>query len=88
MNPGQTAPFLEQSDLGPYCLLSKTPDTFSRRSHGVQEKCRTLRCKQYNHKHHRSNTVTWPVDAAVSHRMLNDGAHFKHALNKRLCSAF
>ena len=55
--------------------------TFSQRSHGVQKKCRTPRCAQYDRKHRRSNAVVHvsPIDAFRSYRTPNDGAHFKNA---------
>ena len=61
---------------------------FSRRTHSVQEKCRTPRCAQYNRKHHRSIAVASAVDTVGSHRTPRDGEHFEDAQNKRRPSAF
>ena len=40
-----------------YCVKPVTPE---QGSHCVQEKCRAPRSMQYDHKHHRSNTVAFP----------------------------
>ena len=64
-----------------------TRAAFSRRFHGVLEKCGTPRCAQYDRKHRRSNAVASPLDAVGSHRTPSDGAHFEHAKNKRRRSA-
>ena len=46
-----------------YSNPCRTRAAVSRRSHRIQEKCRTPRCVQYDRKHHRSKAVASPVDA-------------------------
>ena len=52
------------------------------------KKYRTPRCAQCERKHHRSNAVASPFDAAGSHRLPSDGGHFEHTQNKHRRLAF
>ena len=63
--------------------LNSCHTLFSRQSHGVQGKCRSPRCAQYDRKHFRSNAMTSSLDAVGSNRTPTDGAQFEHAQNKR-----